>query len=161
MTMLEAAEGEIVAAGVAKEGFVKLNAGQHVPCRVAYDSTTFERIKLAIRNGKIETEDRVGLVSDLFSLGRAGKKDVGDVLELCAEMTGDLSYTLWVEIEFQLKTLSPVLAAGYKNYGAFQDYVRSLVRNAANTVGWDPKPDDTHLTKMLRAVLIRLVKRWG
>ena len=117
----------------------------------------------------------------------------GDVLELCAEMTHDLSYTLWAEIETQLKQLSPVLAAGtllprheccgntllvsrhtvatswllmrvcgllalvgYKNFAAFEDYVRSLTRSAAAAVGWDPKPDDTHLTKMLRAVLIRL-----
>jgi len=46
--------------------------------------------------------------------------------------------------------------AGYKNFAAFEDYVRSLTRSAAAAVGWEPKPEDTHLTKMLRAVLIRL-----
>ena len=64
--------------GIAKEGYVKLNSGQHIPCRVAYDTATFERLKLAIRDGKLGTKDRVGLVSDLFQLGKLGKKDVGE-----------------------------------------------------------------------------------
>jgi len=145
-----------VAAGIAKEGFVKLNAGQHVPCRVAYDAATFERLKLAIRMGGLETKDRVGLVSDLFALARAGKKDVGDVLELLAEMANDLSYTLWAEIESDLKSLAPVLEAGYKNYSAFAEYIKALLRAPSEKVGWEPKEDDDHLTKMLRGVLIRL-----
>jgi len=77
-------------------------------------------------------------------------------LEILAEMTHDISYTLWAEIESQLKMLTPVLAAGYTNFAAFEDYVRNLVRPAARQIGWDSKPEDTHLTKMLRAVLIRL-----
>jgi len=156
LPMLETAEAEFIIPGIATEGFVKLNAGQHVPCRISYDSVTFDRLKLAIREGKLGTQDRVGLVSDLFALGRCGKKDVGDVLELMAEMTTDSSYTLWAEIETQLSSLTPVLAAGYQNFAAFEDYVKALMNDCVESVGWDPKPEDDHVTKMLRAVLIRM-----
>jgi len=156
MQTLDAKEGELTVAGIAKEGWVKLNAGQHVPFRVSYDATTYSRLRLAVRAQQLTIEDRVGLVSDSFALGRAGKKDMGDVLELVAEMTHEESYTVWAELEGQLRVLSPVLAAGYKNYAAFENFSRSLVRKIAAQVGWSPQPDDSHLIKMLRAVLIRI-----
>eukprot|EP00656_Telonema_subtile_P050572 TRINITY_DN658_c0_g1_i1.p1 TRINITY_DN658_c0_g1~~TRINITY_DN658_c0_g1_i1.p1 ORF type:complete len:682 (+),score=187.52 TRINITY_DN658_c0_g1_i1:183-2228(+) len=138
-------------------GWFKLNAGQHVPCRVAYQPEQLQLLKGAVKTkAGLSAEDRVGLLSDCFAASKAKMLDLGDLMELLAEFSEEESYTVWAEIERQVMALNPLLQMGYSQYQGFAKFVNALIGSAAAKCGWDQKVEDSHLDKMLRAVLIRL-----
>lgn len=56
-----------------KEGWVKLNAGQDVPCRVKVTSAMIERLGLGIKSKTLPPSDRAALLTDSYALVKAGK----------------------------------------------------------------------------------------
>ena len=197
-------------------GWFKLNAGQHVPCRIAYSKDQLQQLKSAIKE-KVCTvdctvlfmavlcfvhsslilflflcllcsllcpsalvlsfstkpslnaacvqalplaEDRVGLLSDCYALCKAKMLDLGDLMELMAEFAEEESYVVWAEIEQQILGADQVLRSGYTQYPGFAKFVQALVVDASTKCGWDEKPDDGHLDKLLRSVLVRLQCRF-
>eukprot|EP00658_Telonema_sp_P-2_P051077 TRINITY_DN390_c0_g1_i1.p1 TRINITY_DN390_c0_g1~~TRINITY_DN390_c0_g1_i1.p1 ORF type:complete len:926 (-),score=306.71 TRINITY_DN390_c0_g1_i1:329-3106(-) len=135
----------------------KLNAGQHVPCRAFYAPGQLQLLKSAVQSKALSAEDRVGLLSDCMACSKAGMLDLGDLMELLAEFSEEENYTVWATIESQLMGLTPLLQnAQYSQYPGFANFVRALTGPAAQKYGWDQKPDEGHVDKMLRALLIRL-----
>eukprot|EP00619_Florenciella_sp_RCC1007_P009660 CAMPEP_0205917612 /NCGR_PEP_ID=MMETSP1325-20131115/9274_1 /ASSEMBLY_ACC=CAM_ASM_000708 /TAXON_ID=236786 /ORGANISM="Florenciella sp., Strain RCC1007" /LENGTH=182 /DNA_ID=CAMNT_0053285053 /DNA_START=72 /DNA_END=616 /DNA_ORIENTATION=- len=58
--------------GEGDAAWIKLNAGQHVPCRVAYDAESLAGLSRAVETMAIGPEDRAGLINDAFALAKAG-----------------------------------------------------------------------------------------
>merc|ERR1712166_3970 len=142
-------------------GWFKLNAGQHVPCRVAYSKDQLQQLKSAIKEKALPlAEDRVGLLSDCYALCKAKMLDLGDLMELMAEFAEEESYVVWAEIEQQILGADQVLRSGYTQYPGFAKFVQALVVDASAKCGWDEKPEDGHLDKLLRSVLVRLQCRF-
>merc|ERR1712166_219209 len=137
-------------------GWFKLNAGQHVPFRVAYSKDQLQFLKSAIKEKALSAEDRVGLLSDCYALCKAKMLDLGDLMELMAEFAEEESYTVWAQLESVVMALAPLLRGGYPQYVGFAKFVQALVADASTKCGWDEKADDGHLDKLLRAVLVRL-----
>jgi len=137
-------------------GWFKLNAGQHVPFRVAYSKDQLQCLKSAIKEKALSAEDRVGLLSDCYALCKAKMLDLGDLMELMAEFAEEESYTVWAQLESVVMALAPLLRGGYPQYVGFAKFVQALVADASTKCGWDEKADDGHLDKLLRAVLVRL-----
>jgi hypothetical protein len=69
----------------------------------------------------------------------------------------DLRSTVWKALEQVLVGLDKLLITVPAIHKHFAAFASKLVKPAAQKVGWDPRPDDGHLGKILRATFIGLL----
>jgi hypothetical protein len=137
--------------------WARLNAGQHVPMRVLYNNPAdLANLRTAVMSKQMITEDRAGLVMDSVALTRAGRLDASELINLLSACKEEDTYAVWYAIQVALNELSGVLADEEGLRNSFSVFAKELVSGAAARVGWANKPDDVHLSALLRATLVRL-----
>ena len=149
--------------GGAAAAWAKLNAGQHVPFRVAYDAATFEGLIAAVRSLALGPEDRAGLLLDAFALAKAGHASMpaSQLLALVGAYASEDDASVWGALETVLLGVDKLLLAAGDAAPAglrakFVAFAARLVGPAAAASGWEAKSDDGHLGKLKRACLVRL-----
>ena len=78
-----------------KDGWVKLNAGQEVPMRVLPTPTMIDRLGDGIKSKKLPPCDRAGLLSDAYSLVKAGHMKLETLIKLLSNYTDEDEYIVW------------------------------------------------------------------
>jgi puromycin-sensitive aminopeptidase len=142
--------------------WLKMNAGQHVPCRVAYDGAMLAALAAGVRAGELGPDDRAGLLTDALALCKAGHASMGPatMLTLLAAFKGEAHATVWEAMADVLGSVDRVLVglgtSGEATRAAFVTFAASLVSPAADKVGWASRADDGHLGKLLRQTLVKL-----
>jgi len=138
------------------DDWVKLNAGQHVPLRVAYTSSMIDRLCNAIRTKSISTVDRAGLIMDSFALARAGQVSPEVVFQLLKSFENEHEVIVWEALEQVIKDLEKLIIHDSTIYSNFLRFMNKFVRPAFNLVGWDAQEGEDDLQRLLRGVIIRL-----
>ncbi len=46
-------------------------------------------------------------------------------------------------------------------YPKFKTFINNIVSPSATLIGWDPKPDETHLDSLLRSILLNLLGKFA
>ena len=165
--LLAAPEADLeLGASVGAGDWVKVNGGQHVPCRVAYDAASFDLLCAAAAAQELGPADRAGLLNDALALCKAGHASMppGRLLQLAAAFRAEEHATVWAALAAVLKSVNAMLAAACAGGGeraaadkaAFAAFAGGLVGPAITRVGWASRPDDGHLGKMKRQTLVEL-----
>lgn len=86
-----------------------LNSGQTGFYRVHYPIEVLTNLGKAIESGELSNiSDRVGIISDLFSLNVSGRIGLPQVFEILRYYRNETSYIVWNEISIRLNEISSV-----------------------------------------------------
>eukprot|EP00531_Pseudo-nitzschia_arenysensis_P006209 CAMPEP_0116127934 /NCGR_PEP_ID=MMETSP0329-20121206/7097_1 /TAXON_ID=697910 /ORGANISM="Pseudo-nitzschia arenysensis, Strain B593" /LENGTH=888 /DNA_ID=CAMNT_0003622051 /DNA_START=101 /DNA_END=2767 /DNA_ORIENTATION=+ len=142
-----------------KSDWVKLNAGQEVPMRVHYSEEMLTRLSKAVATKELSSpSDRVGLVLDAYALVKANQiLSPGSLMKLLSGYKDESDYVVWQGISSALSGLDSVLSADENIHPKYSTFAKSLVLPLVEKVGWEVKPDDGHLTSLLRGLMINLL----
>jgi len=160
VSFLEQKTGKIECGNLAGASFVKVNFGQHVPVRVLYPESVFQRLVQNVKG--IPAEDRIGLLSDTFATCKAGVLDAGFIVDLLSGFKDELNHNVWSELSACMGGLEKIICQGLDDDtpAAFQDFCSKLVLPAFNHVGWDQVASDTDTRKSLRSIVLSLVAKY-
>ncbi|UFP96786.1 M1 family metallopeptidase [Gloeobacter morelensis MG652769] len=130
---------------------VKLNRGDTGYYRVKYEGNLFEQLKQNF--SRLQTADRVNLLSDTWALVQAKQAGARDYLSLAEAAKDDTNLAVWQQI---LATLGEIdrLQIGQPGREPFQAYARSLLQPVYQRVGWDAQPGEPETTGLLRSSVL-------
>jgi len=137
--------------------WLKLNYRQQIFCRVSYPPSLFKR--LATHLPSLPAEDRIGLLSDVDALSRAGHADPVQLVDLFKALKDEPSDKVWAQTSAILLDWGRLIVVGLPEpvSKAFTEFAAGLVRPTAKALGWDHRPEDDENTKALRQIIIGLV----
>ncbi|CAD7929790.1 unnamed protein product [Amoebophrya sp. A25] len=137
--------------------WVKVNAGQFVPTRVLYQGTELlEDLAKAVESKELCAEDRIGVLQDTMELSRSGHlEDPTALFFLLRGFAKEDNSNVWAALKTAIDGLDRVMSE-LDVYPKFQAFIADMIKEPAERLGWDHKPDDDDLTKQLRGVLIGL-----
>lgn len=137
--------------------WVKFNAGQSVPLRVAYDDEMIKRMTGAIESKAMGASDRAGVVLDCYALVKSGRVKCATLMKLLNAYTDEDDATVWEAIGGVLAGLNTLLVADESICADLQKVAKQIIAPLITKVGWAPSPEDGHLTILLRATMISLL----
>ena len=150
-----------IAVGGGRRGWVKVNPDQTGFYRGNYSAELWDRLAAAVEAGELPSAtDRLGLQNDAFALARAGYLDPGRPLALAPAYRNETDYTVWADLSENLRAYD-ILLAGQGCHEPFRAFARSLYQTIHASLGWDARPGESHLTKLLRPMVIGLLGRYG
>ncbi len=120
--------------------------------RVAYEGDALGA--LARGAAELSPAERTGLVTDLWALVTAQRRDVRDFLALAEPLAGDEDHAVLDELVTALAFLEHELATDEVR-PALRARIAQLFRPHLPSVGWDPQSGETDLTRLRRAALLR------
>ncbi len=143
-----------------KKGWVKVNKGQTGFYRVKYSPVMMTGLSRAVESMELSPEDRLGLENDAFALARAGLLSTQHALNLATAYKHESDYTVWADLASGLDELGDLLW-GDPCYENFEAFARDLYRGVAGRIGWDKKAGESHLTTLLRSLVIGELGGYG
>ena len=142
------------------EKYTKINYGEAGFFRTAYSPELLGKLAIPVREKKLSSRDRLGIIRDLFALAEAGTIPTTDALEFLPSYEDENNYTVWVEIATGLARLEQILAQT-----PFAEYLDALILSLfsplAKKLGWEKKPKELHTDVLLRSLAISRAGRSG
>ena len=139
--------------GAADDAWTKLNPEQTGFYRVRYYSADLERLVEPIRSKALTPIDRLGIQNDAYALSRAGIIPATDFLTIAEAYKSEDNAPVCADLSSNLGGLDNLLS-DEAFYGGFQAFSRSIFQEVAAQVGWDAKPDETHMDALLRSTVL-------
>jgi len=136
-----------------KGGWIKVNPGQTGFYRVKYSMELLSRVREALQSRVLAATDRLGVEGDAFALARAGQLPTTHVLSLLDAYKDETDYTVWADLASNLSDLDVVLT-GTACYPTWRLFCDSLFSNIGPKIGWDAASGESHLTALLRSLVI-------
>lgn len=152
-TVLDKKETEVLIEGVTDKDWIKINPGTIGYYRTQYPSQMIEQFIPAITNKSLPPLDRLGLHDDLFALVQNGSSSTVDSLKLIDAYRNENNYTVWSSISSSLGKLKNILSHT-DLADKFNAYGIHLFSPIAQQLGWDSKPNESHLDTLLRSLVI-------
>ncbi len=132
--------------------FVVANAGATGFYRVAYDASGLAAL---VRNlPRLASAERIQLLSDEWALVRAGEREIGAFLDLCAAFRSEDDYAVLEELVGRLATIEHRLVAEVDR-PAFRQLVHELFAPQLAATGWQAGPTEPDATRLRRAAAVR------
>jgi len=142
--------------------YFKFNMEQAGFYRVQYPSEWLDRLGQAVEQGLFSASDRIGLVSDLFSLSTAGKLSMTEVLNALRFFSKEDDYNVWASITAQL---GDVLSVWWEQdetiVNKLKSFIRDLYRRQVEELGFDFKAGEGDKKSLLRPLVIGMAGRCG
>ncbi|XP_046484591.1 puromycin-sensitive aminopeptidase isoform X1 [Neodiprion pinetum] len=152
-TVMNEAQKEIVLNDVPEGAWVKINPGTIGFYRTRYSPEALSLLLPAVKDRTLPPLDRLGLLDDLFAMVQAGHASTVEVLRLMYAFQAEDNYTVWSSIVNSLGKLSVLLShVDYED--SFKAFGRSLMKDIGSKLGWDPKPNESHLDTLLRSLVL-------
>jgi adenosine deaminase len=110
-----------------------------------------------IHDHTLSPQDRFNIQTDVYALARASHIGYVDYLKLLRyAYKHEDNLTVWKSILRQLTELSSIFDHAHLNNTKhlYQSYVLDLLSNIFNTLEWDPLPDESSQTTMLRSLIL-------
>ncbi len=150
-----------IGVGVSRGGWLKVNPDQTGFYRSNYSTELWGRLAAAVDAGELSSAtDRLGLENDAFALARAGYLDPARPLALAPAYRNETDYTVWADLSENLRAYDSLLS-DQPCHEPFRAFARSLYQSVYGSLGWDARPGESHLTKLLRPMVIGLLGRYG
>lgn len=138
---------------VSENHWVKINIGTVGYYRTKYSQKMLTQLIPAIRDMSLPPLDRLGLVDDLFALVQAGHASTVQVLKLIDAFKKETNYTVWSAITNSLTKLQILLSHTELSHH-FNGFGIRLYGPVAARLGWDAKPEESHLDTLLRGLVL-------
>ena len=130
-----------------------MNPGQVGFYRTCYSAESLKQLVSAIGQRTLPALDRLGLLDDLFALVQAGRSSTVEALCLLEAFAEEDQYVVWNRVCSALGKLSQLLS--YTEHGdLLKAFGRRLLSGVTRSLGWESKPDEEHLTKLLRSLVL-------
>jgi aminopeptidase N len=126
--------------------------------RVQYDAATLAT-NTANFAGALDG-DRIALLDDQWALVESGMAPLRSYLALAAGMHDNLDVRAWEQITSALSVVE-YAERGSPGHDEFAAFARSLLRPAAQRLGWQGRADETPDVTSLRQTLIADLGSWG
>jgi puromycin-sensitive aminopeptidase len=150
--LLRGGSAEVALEGEGEPAFVVANAGATGFYRVAYDPASLAA--LARHLPRLATAERIALLSDEWALVRAGEREIGAFLELCAGFAGEEDHAVLDELVGRLAAIEHrLLAEGDRP--ALLAFVARLFRPQLEATGWDAAAGEPDAIRLRRAAAVR------
>ncbi|XP_049547016.1 aminopeptidase N isoform X1 [Anopheles darlingi] len=139
--------------------WVKLNYGQTGYYRVLYDETNLNKLvnQLHTNNEVFSTQDRVGLVSDIFTLCHANLIPCHAAMELISYFPKEKEWGPIALGTNHLEKWRKILKYS-ECYLVLAEYVRQNLAKSIQTIGWEDAGEEE--IKLLRPVLMLSATLW-
>jgi len=150
-------DGQSAAAGRCNEP-LSVDADAVGYYRVQYDEAT-----LAINTATFANAlngDRIALLDDQWALVESGMAPLKSYLALAAGMHDNLDVRAWQQITGALSVVE-YAERGSPGHDGFAAFARSLLKPAAQRLGWQARADETPDVTSLRQTLIADLGSWG
>jgi puromycin-sensitive aminopeptidase len=163
-TMLEHRDTTIRLPGTVSDAgdtsWTTVNAGRTGFFRVNYSADMWERFRPGVESKALPTADRLSLVADAFALTRAGYLPATQFLSLAKAYGQEREYPVWSDVLGSLGWMANVLA-GEPFEPSYNTLARDLLRPVAVHLGWEPRPDESHLAALLRGMVMQELGHYG
>lgn len=140
--------------------WIKINPGTIGFYRTRYSPEALELIVPAIRERTIPPLDRLGLLDDLSAMVQANLASTVEVLRFMKAFQYEDNYTVWSSIANTLGKIG-VLVSDLEVEDKFKQFGRALFKDVAARLGWDPKPNESHLDTLLRSLVLGRMGAYG
>ncbi len=132
--------------------FLCANSGGTGFYRVAMDRTGLADLRAHLP--ALAPPERIQILSDEWALVRAGVRDIGDFLDLCAAFQGESDHAVLDELVARLWSIEHRLVAD-RDRPALQRLVGTLFRPQLEATGWDPAAAEPDAVRLRRAAAVR------
>src|SRR5512138_1893166 len=143
--LLRGRTAEVTLEGAGDAAFVFANAGATGFYRVAYDAASLAA--LARNLPRLATAERIAILSDEWALVRAGERDVGAFLDLCAGFGAEEDYAVLDELVGRLAAIEHRLVADADRPG-LAAFVARLFRPQLEATGWDAREGEPDAVRL-------------
>ncbi|KAK4883200.1 hypothetical protein RN001_006519 [Aquatica leii] len=133
--------------------WIKFNHNQVGFYRVNYKSQHWE--ELAKNIDQMSTSDKTHLLEESFSIAETGDLNYSIPLELTKYLKNESNSIPWSVASSKLGGLKKYLIDTL-DYPQYPKYILTLVTPVYENLTWDEKPDDSHLTKHARTLILNL-----
>lgn len=157
-TVLTERTGEFRLEDTPEGVWVKLNLGAVGYYRVNYSSEMLAAFVPSIVDLSMPPLDRLGLLNDLFAMVQGGHASTVEAFKLMDAYRNEDNYTVWFAITSCIAKLQLLVSHIPELEERINVYGERLYLPIAEKLGWDVKPNESHLDTLLRSlVLNRLV----
>ncbi|XP_063230524.1 aminopeptidase N-like [Bacillus rossius redtenbacheri] len=142
---------------VADGDWVIFNVHQTGFYRVSYDEANWRLLARQLDSDQFEVipaVNRAQILNDAFALAEEGRLDYGLVVGLLRYLPRETDYIPWAAALQCVTTLNDKVK-GSPDYSVFQDFVLGLLKPSYDALGFDEKPSDDHVTKLLRTQVVQ------
>jgi aminopeptidase N len=150
---LQKAKQPIKGAGLTDE--LVLNHNRTSFFRAVYDSEHVSELAHAIKEGKLNELDRLGLLADSFDAAKAGYASTVDTLKLLEAYADEDSAVVWDVIAGGIGSIRVVMDDD-EIRDNLKPFVRKLAAKQLARLGWEEKDSDSHFDKLLRPTILGL-----
>jgi aminopeptidase N len=147
--LLEAEGADIPLAGDAP---LVVNADGASFARVWYADPELRARLAAAASIELSPIERAGFVDDAWAAVVGGHASAVDFIDLVQGFKDETELTVWQAIVAGLGWCDRFLEGAPRD--GFRDMVRELVRPAVERLGWEPREDESDLTRTLRGTLV-------
>ncbi|XP_078053575.1 aminopeptidase N [Augochlora pura] len=132
--------------------WILLNKHQIGYYRVNYDDENWMKLsKYLVNNFKrIPPVNRASLIDDAFKLARNNLTSYRNALTLSLYLKNETDYIPWTTTFRNLIFLQEKFTTS-KHYNIFKNYIRYIMQGLSNHVKYRASPQDSHVTKLLKA----------
>ena len=123
--------------------------------RSVYDTEHLALLATAVSEGKLSELDRMGLLSDAFEAAKGGYGSILNALKLLEVYKHEDSVIVWDIIAGGLGSIRAVMSDDTLRE-TMRPFVRSLVQEQLDRLGWEERPNDSHFDLLLRPVILGL-----
>ncbi len=151
-------EVDLPAEAVAAEWF-KPNPGQTAFFRTLYTEPMISALEAPLRDKKLQTRDRFGVVNDVFAATAAGQTSSLVALKLVAALRNEPDYLVWSAVTGGFASLLSVvedepLRERLEKFGLW------LVEPNIVRLGWEPQPGETPFDTLMRPLVLQQAVRF-
>ncbi|MEO7364214.1 MAG: M1 family metallopeptidase, partial [Candidatus Saccharimonadales bacterium] len=136
---------------IARSDFELINPGRTGFYRVGYDPGFMAELDIT----KLADVDRLGLLSDAFEAAKAGYASSVDALKLLSKYTDEDSTVVWDVISGNIGGIRLVMDDDLLR-DQMKPFMRQLVAQQLERLGWDERPSDSHFDSLLRPTILGL-----
>jgi puromycin-sensitive aminopeptidase len=139
---------------------MKVNAGMTGMFRVKYPQERLKLLGHAVQSKAFPAADRLGIQDDLYALAKAGLGSIVDYLGFLINYQGEDDYSVVSDIATNLHSLE-LIVADQPYYDQLKKVSLAIFKPIKAKLGWDARPDDSHLTQLFRSLVISRLSSTG
>jgi puromycin-sensitive aminopeptidase len=139
--------------------WIKLNPGQSGFYRVSYPNDSYESLTVAIKDKLLSPIDRLGIEEDVVSLSCAGVVSTKLALTVLNAYENEDNYTVVTGVSSNLSVIYNLIKRE-PVAEEFKVWARKLFASKGKALGWEPQSGESHLTTMLRSLVISNLARY-